>query len=543
MSPKKPLSSPGEELPQTPDSGTTQVRSKIRERNEEALAMAHQSVEQCLISQREVADLNPKIQRFRQLNPHTQREHMEEKPVRLFYYLERAFSLPEDYREFIGKTSRIEEKEHIESLVLHPEFFTDDFLIRLGVCDRYNLYRRRISEKLEQRVEVIPQIKEAFIHSEQLPFGERKKTARIVSFNQPGKPWHGKYILSQEQTGLTEIDGVKRKITKIVPHIFNDIFSLARSQEKAIKTISNRSEQVDDLKQRLDTLLLSWHSLLDDERRKKIQELRSELEKKKTFHELHALKSRLEKIDFSHTQTDTARIIGAWNDIEKSWQEKSGKKGSISEQTETLRSMIRMEMRRFGIMYQKFLTTLESLDHTDLERSMQAYQDGEEDIVLSPHVRDHFRTLLPVLREYTEFHGRQPFVGMPFSPIHQFIGYIYTVLRKNTESDRTKVRAVLIATLYLKLSRVRIGLHNIEDRIKSAHMVLSETDTIDICRDIETFITDLNTIHLLEGISIGNETHLKFIGYTMVLRSIRRALREEDIQEVLKQIDTITENI
>lgn len=98
---------------------------------------------------------------------------MEEKPARLFYYLERAFSLPEDYREFTEKTSRARERELLPSIVLHPELFTDDFLINLGVCDRYNLHRRRISKKLEQKIEAIPRIKEAFTHTEHLPFGER----------------------------------------------------------------------------------------------------------------------------------------------------------------------------------------------------------------------------------------------------------------------------------------------------------------------------------------------------------------------------------
>lgn len=269
-----------------------------------------------------------------------------------------------------------------------------------------------------------------------------------------------------------------------------------------------------------------------------------ELGKKQTFHELHALKGRLEKIDFSHTQIDTARIIGAWNDLERSWQEKSGKKGSIGEQVGTIRSMIRMEMNRFDMLYQQFLSILGSIDHTDLERSMKEYQDGEEkSIVLSPTVRDQFRTFLPVLREYTEFYGRQPFIGMPFSSIHHFIDYVYNVFKNHKEDDRIMVRTLFITTLFLKLNRVRIGLHDIEDRLKSAGVIFPISEKKYIMDRIEAFLTDLQIIHLLKDIPVGNSTNLKFIGYIQVLGGIKRALTEGDIEEALKQIDVITEGI
>ena len=238
------------------------IRSKTRERNEQLLSTARESVNQCLQEQRELANQEPRIQKFRQLNPHTRYEHMEEKPARLFYYLERAFSLPEDYLEFSEKTSRNTEKELLESIVFHPEFFTDDFLVRLGICEKY---------------EAICRIKEAFAHTEHLPFGERGKTARIISFHQPGKPWHGKYILFQERTGLMEADGVKRKVIKVIPHIFDNIFSLARSQEKAIDAMAGRSEKIESLKEKIDSLLLRWYDLADEERRNEIIKLREEL--------------------------------------------------------------------------------------------------------------------------------------------------------------------------------------------------------------------------------------------------------------------------
>lgn len=257
---------------------------------------------------------------------------MEEKPARLFYYLERAFSLPEDYLEFSEKTSRNTEKELLESIILHPETFTDDFLLRLGICGKYDLSRKSIHKKLEQRVEAIPRIKEAFAHAEHLPFGARGKTARIMSFNQLGEPWHGKYILFQERTGLMEVDGVKRKIAKVIPHIFDNIFSLARSQEKAIDAMTGRSEKIESLKEKIDSLLLRWYDLADEERRNKIIKLQEDLHGKQTFHEISALRWRIEKIDFSNSQISTGRLIGAWNDLMRAYSENMGKSGTLFEQ-------------------------------------------------------------------------------------------------------------------------------------------------------------------------------------------------------------------
>lgn len=336
MSSKKPVFSPViEEISSVPcetDPGILVVKSKAQERKEQLLSLSCESVNLCLQEQRKTADQEPRIRKFRQLNPHTQREYMEEKPARLFYYLERAFSLPEDYYELSEKTSRNTEKELLESLVLHPEFFTDDFLVRLGVSDKHDLHRRSLHKKLEQRIEAIPRIKEAFAHTEHLPFGERGRTARIVSFNQPEQPWHGKYVLFQERTGMIEVDGVKRRMVKVIPHVFHDIFSLARSQEKAIDAISNRSEKVEFLKERIDELLLKWYDLADEERRNEIIKLREELQGKQTFHEISALRWRIEKIDFTNTHISTGRLIGAWNDLMRSQSEKMGKSGTLFEQ-------------------------------------------------------------------------------------------------------------------------------------------------------------------------------------------------------------------
>lgn len=76
----------------------------------------------------------------------------------------------------------------------------------------------------------------------------------------------------------------------MVPHIFDDIFSVARSQEKATDSILHRSNKVELLKQKIDSLLLRWYDLVDTERIGEIQELREELQSKKTFLEISALK-------------------------------------------------------------------------------------------------------------------------------------------------------------------------------------------------------------------------------------------------------------
>lgn len=208
MSKKILLASREEELEissHIPDTTATPViLSETQVRQEEVLSLVRTSVNQCLTEQREIANREPGIKKFRQLNPHMQRAYMENMPARLFYYLERAFSLPEDYREFTEKTSRNEEKKLISSLVFHPEFFTDDFLISLGACKKEDLYRRRIATKLEQRIIAIPSIKEVFAHTEQLPFRERGNTARIVRLHAPMKPWDGKYVVFQERSDFHE---------------------------------------------------------------------------------------------------------------------------------------------------------------------------------------------------------------------------------------------------------------------------------------------------------------------------------------------------
>lgn len=107
-----------------------------------------------------------------------------------------------------------------------------------------------------------------------------------------------------------------------------------------------------------------------------------------------------------------------------------------------------------------------------------------EEMVLSPIVRNQLRAIIPTLREYVEFHGRQPFVGKPFSQVYTFIGYIYNALKDSEKNDNISVRTILIATLHLKLHKVRIGVHTMKDNIRSTQIV-SEKDRKEMTKDVE----------------------------------------------------------
>lgn len=137
-------------------------------------------------------------------------------------------------------------------------------------------------------------------------------------------------------------------------------------------------------------------------------------------------------------------------------------------------------MHRFEIVYQKFLALFESFEYADLEKSVKRdREDGRNDITLSPSVREQFHSILPILREYIQFFGRQSFVGSPFVQIHDTIKDVYDSLKGEKYekyNDKTIVHDVLMTTLHLTLYRIRIGFYDIKDRIKSAHMQPSEED-------------------------------------------------------------------
>lgn len=142
--------------------------------------------------------------------------------------------------------------------------------------------------------------------------------------------------------------------------------------------------------------------------------------------------------------------------------------------------MIRMEIHRFEIVYQEFLALFESFEYADLEKSVEKYEEDEkEDIILSPFVRERFHSTLPLLREYIEFYGRQPFVGSPFVQIHDIIKYVYDSFKEDENEkydDRTIVYNTLMTTLHLTFHRIRNGFYDIKDRIKSVQMQPSDED-------------------------------------------------------------------
>ena len=125
-------------------------------------------------------------------------------------------------------------------------------------------------------------------------------------FDAPGEPYHRKYVLFREKEGLEVIPETdrRRRTLRVVPHVFSEVFSLVRSQEKAMEEMAIKNQGISKLKLRIRSLISEWSGVAENDKKAELRAIALELSSKETFYSISALEGRLEKIDFSHPEKD-----------------------------------------------------------------------------------------------------------------------------------------------------------------------------------------------------------------------------------------------
>lgn len=90
-------------------------------------------IAECLDAQRAVADENPRLSKFPHVSDGALRNRISRKPANRFYNVQKAFSLPQDYRMLPdGPIPESWESKAVSDAVIHPEKLPTDFLNELG---------------------------------------------------------------------------------------------------------------------------------------------------------------------------------------------------------------------------------------------------------------------------------------------------------------------------------------------------------------------------------------------------------------------------
>ena len=216
------------------------------------------------------------LERFHHDTDHMRLATMEEQWPSIFYYAQRVFSLPEDY-VFQPKDFSRNIWGYMDALVFQPEFISDDILIDLGLMKKEDkippLTRKSEQEKMEIRQEniekkiaTLPELKSILASAKPLQIGQWSRyTGRILSLE------NGKYLVFQEQKQWTK----ERKKPNIlyVPKVYNDMYSLLRSQEYGSWGIAEKLENRTMIVSELEILHTFWKLFSSEEKKARIVEI------------------------------------------------------------------------------------------------------------------------------------------------------------------------------------------------------------------------------------------------------------------------------
>ncbi len=397
---------------------------------------------------------------FKQIADHTRKEAIEKQWPSDFYYAQRAFSLPVDY---VYRPEDLEKKrrEYYDALVFQPEFIRDDFLIDIGLMDESDrlpsLAWKTLENKsllqeshIEKVASLIPALKHLLAESRSIQTGIWKRMSwRVLAIP------NGKYIVYQERK--TQGEEKNKPNIEYIPHVYSDMYSLLRWMTHSSKWLDEWLWKMPKLQAELNSLYANWNIISLELKQNQIQEILGVISKHTNPYISHA-RERLRLIEYKNPIHDSARVLGAANDIGKYIHTNEGKQSSCRHQERLFHHHVNNEEIQYDTFALSLLSHLWTIDEWEMLTALWVYK---KKTTLSEYDLDHEITqAIQTIRNYVNEWNRSGFVGMPYSLLRQELEIILDWVSKKENKDRIRVlyKSILIMkkfSFFLSLYKVK----------------------------------------------------------------------------------------
>lgn len=525
-----PLLDKFEQLPklrEQEESATGKERVKIS-RKIEALRKKEPSIEsllEALDRQRVARDDLDLTMDIRQIDPVNRTEHMSSLHHSIVNFAQRAFSLPIDYRITNAEwESRGDDPGIVESIVIQPEYISDDFMIGLGFMTESER-RLPFSEKIEKKIQAIPHIKTLLRDLTPLTTRTSRSTGRISTVTNPWNPNFGKYIVFQEITNVEEEDSRKRRrmTRKIIPHVYDDTYSMLRWQQHALDSLKRKIEFLSEIRDDLiPALIIRWQRpwYTEDEKKNDLAILEELLQKKLSYNERRALEDRIRKIQLDHPERDRLRLVGACNDLIKETQKKIEKNAEISRQLAWIRNQEKALRISFDHFYDEIIGAIEELN------AVMTWSDPRtlrEDEPLEGIQTNKLNQFWKIVENFMWLPHFQITLWHPFHTIRGTIAWKAIDMKNHRNGWKKTVRKEwLKITLSLILSLKEIRYHMIQEEVEH-HMRVRPHMTLWEKRKLRAKVTktriSLEQIRFLPEVELLEWWRTKFLAMITDLRA------------------------
>lgn len=411
---------------------------------------------------------------FKQIADHTRKEAIEKRWPSDFYYAQRAFSLPVDY---VYRPEDFEKKrwEYFDALVFQPEFIRDDFLIDIGLMDESDrlpsLSWKTLENKsllqeshIEKVASLIPDLKLLLAESKSIQTGIWKRMSwRVIAIP------NGKYIVYQERK--TQGEEKNKPNIEYKPHVYSDMYSLLRWMTHSSKWLDEWLWKMPKLQAELNSLYANWNIISLELKQNQIQEILRTIEKHSNPF-VWSARERLRLIEYKNPIHDSARVLGAANDIGKYIHTNEGKQSSCRHQEKLFHHHVNNEEIQYDTFALSLLNHLWTIDEWEMLVVLWVYKRT----TLSAYNLDHeIIQAIQTIKAYINEWNRSGFVGMPYSLLRQELENILDWVSQKENKDRIRVlyKSILIIkkfSFFLTLYKVK---HLLKTK-KTSEIILDE---------------------------------------------------------------------
>lgn len=491
---------------------------------------------ECVGSQEVQTKQNPNLKKSRHHEVYMYRRELNKKPSKRFYYFEQIFSNPSNYYLLSDDTiSLLKENDCIRNLVIDPEFIDDKFLISIWECENDFLKLGEL-EKLEFKISFIPKLKEILARSCPLKIWDQRYSARITCLQ------NGKILcflsLETREDGIPIINNYKKVL------VFNDIYSLYRSELYTKDILKEKQESLTLLKEKIMALIDSSSSeKSQDINQKELANIANTLKKWKNYWEQRILIDRLSKIKNTHYWNDISRLTWALNDSYKAYLNRLSQSTSLNIHTIILDWIINDEQNKWNKLYDLIIKNLEDLEEDELINISLNQDNSEWKLGI---INKKIDNILKKLRWYKS--SKQQFCPFPFSRFYERIWEIEQFIQSSIkESNRKKILNWLLSlNIYLKMQKYVLCIYKIENSIKLDNFKNTQNTSwkdFDIIKEELMNLKDsLLNKNFLPHILVSEKIDKHFGNFVSQIDKMLLLLKENNLNEFVKYITNLRTN-
>jgi hypothetical protein len=290
-----------------------------------------------------------------------------------------------------------------------------------------------------------------------------------------------KIILTQTPDSFNKISK-KLDISKTIS-VYNDVFSLYRSQIYSLKNIEDKKIDIKLIENISHQMYMSWNNMDNNERKTGVESINSWLDNYNSYYENRVKLFRMPKIKLKNKVTDSNVVYWVKNDLSNSTKKLNNTKSFITNQKEIIEDIISEHITKYRFFISWFKDILKTLDQEEIYNNID---NNNPDNQIFNNYNKTFKQLIGLLDTFLIWNFND--IPKPFNEFYITISNCKQKIIKwyNNWDIDTLFRQLLIIHLELKLIRFDIFKKIYETEIKLENIDIDTKENKEYYKNLYT---------------------------------------------------------